>query len=109
MPPLRYYFDEHMPKAVARALRLRGVDVVTLSEIDMLSAQDHEHLARADAESRVIVSCDADFLCLDAQGHQHGGIIWVKDRPRVGYLVRRLMMYHEHLDPEDMRGAVEFL
>jgi len=40
----RYYADEHVPKAVARGLRRRGVDVLTAAEAAMLGATDQEHL-----------------------------------------------------------------
>jgi predicted nuclease of predicted toxin-antitoxin system len=51
---IKFYTDEHVPKAVVRGLQQRGVDVVTVAEADMLGASDAEHLGRARAEGRVI-------------------------------------------------------
>jgi hypothetical protein len=37
---IRFYTDEHVPRAVVRGLRARGVDVSTVAEADMLGAAD---------------------------------------------------------------------
>ena len=34
--PIKFYMDEHIPKAVTEGLRRRGVDVLTAQEADML-------------------------------------------------------------------------
>jgi hypothetical protein len=44
---VRFYTDEHMARAVVRALRLRGVDVLTVPEAGLLGASDAVHLDRA--------------------------------------------------------------
>lgn len=31
---LKFYMDEHVPKAVTEGLRRRGVDVITVQELD---------------------------------------------------------------------------
>jgi hypothetical protein len=41
---VKFYLDEHVPRAVARALRQRGVDVIRAQEAGMLGATDEEHL-----------------------------------------------------------------
>jgi precorrin-6B methylase 1 len=41
------YTDEHVPKAVVKGLRERGIDTLTVSEADTLGASDEEHLAFA--------------------------------------------------------------
>ncbi len=55
MSDVRYYTDEHIARAVAAGLRLRGIDVLTAPEAGMLGASDEEHLALALTEGRVIV------------------------------------------------------
>lgn len=47
---------------MVQGLRQRGVDVVTTPESGMLGASDEEHLRRASAEGRVMVTQDDDFL-----------------------------------------------
>ena len=34
---IRFYLDEHVPKVVAKGLRRRGVDVLTVVEADFLA------------------------------------------------------------------------
>lgn len=41
---IKFYTDEHVGKAIAKGLRLRGIDVLTCQEADMISATDEEHL-----------------------------------------------------------------
>ncbi len=36
MRRIRLYTDEHVPKAVIRGLRQRGIDVLTVPEADMM-------------------------------------------------------------------------
>src|SRR5436190_17084271 len=51
---VKFYTDEHVPRAVARGLRQRGVDVLTAPQAGLLGATDEEHLERARAEGRVL-------------------------------------------------------
>jgi Domain of unknown function (DUF5615) len=44
---IKFYTDEHVSKAVIRALRKRGVDVLSSPEAGLLSATDEEHLEKA--------------------------------------------------------------
>ena len=53
---IRFYTDEQVARAVARGLRQRGVDVLTVPEAGMMGASDREHLERARAEGRVLSS-----------------------------------------------------
>jgi hypothetical protein len=52
--PVKFYTDEHTARAVIKALRQRGADVLSVPEAGLLSARDEEHLERARAEGRVI-------------------------------------------------------
>ena len=71
---IKFYTDEHVPKAVINGLRQRGADVMTTKEAGLLGAADEAHLAFARNEHRVIVSQDDDFIRLHAAGKQHSGI-----------------------------------
>jgi predicted nuclease of predicted toxin-antitoxin system len=51
---IRLYTDEHVPRAVVRGLRERGVDVLTVSEAGRLGMTDEEHLRFARREGRVL-------------------------------------------------------
>ena len=68
---IKFYMDEHVPRAVVEGLRRRGVDVLRAQEAGMLGAGDEQHLALALRERRVIFTQDADFLRLHAAGRPH--------------------------------------
>lgn len=75
--PVRFYFDEHIPTAVADALRLRGIDVVRAQDVGLRQASDLEHWKFAEQEQCVIVTKDSDFLIgemLDSLTLIHGAI-----------------------------------
>lgn len=109
MSGIRYYVDEHIAGAVVRALRVRGVDVMTVTEAGLRQAEDDEHLAFALREGRVTVTCDADFLRLHAQGAEHAGIVFAPRQMAIGNLVRRLLLIHGVFTAEELSGHVEFL
>lgn len=106
---IKFYADEHVPKAVVRGLRQRGVDVLTVSEAGLLSASDEEHLRRAQAEGRVFFTQDSDFLRLHAAGAAHAGIVYAPYQMSIGEMIRGLMLVYQVLKAEDMVGFVEYL
>lgn len=109
MAAVRYYLDEHVAEAVATGLRNRGIDVLTLSEAEMLGASDREHLAYAYEEGRVLVTYDDDFLRLADQIQEHAGVVFAPQGRSIGELVRGLTVIAEEMDAEEMEEHVEFL
>lgn len=59
---LSLYFDENTPVQVADGLRARGVDVITVEEDGLRSADDSVVLDRASQLRRILFTCDEDFL-----------------------------------------------
>lgn len=106
---IQFYTDEHVPKAVARGLRQRGVDVITVQEAGMLGASDEEHLSFAQEQGRVIFTQDEDFLRLHASERHHAGIVYAHQQTAVGEMIRGLMLVFELLESDEMEGHVEFL
>lgn len=106
---IRFYMDEHVPSAVTKGLRVRGVDVLTAQDVSMLEIEDHNHLAFAVEQNRVTFTQDADFLRLHAKGVDHAGIVYVPQQTPIGYIVRGLMLIYQVLEPEEMQNHVEFL
>jgi predicted nuclease of predicted toxin-antitoxin system len=78
---IRFYLDEHVPRAVVRGLRQRGADVLTVQEANLLGASDEEHLERAKAEGCIVFTQDVDFLRLHAAGVEHAGIVYAPQGP----------------------------
>ena len=107
--PIRFYFDEHVGRAIAKGLRRRSIDVLTLVEADMLGASDEEHLAFARSQGRVIVTHDDDFLRLAAEGIDHAGIVYAPQGRTVGTMVQGLTLIAQVLTPEEMHGHIEFI
>src|SRR5262249_38988845 len=95
----RLYMDEDsMEDALVRALRVRGLDVLTAHEAGMIEQSDADHLAFSTAEGRVLCTHNVgDFWTLHsevlAQGQHHAGIILVpQQRYGIGELLRRLLV-----------------
>jgi len=106
---VRYYTDEHVAKAVARGLRQRGVDVLTVAEANRLGAADEEHLAYAFAEGRVVFTQDNDFLRLASLGKTHAGIVYAPQHTPIGEIITGLMLIYHVMEAEEMMGNVEYL
>lgn len=107
---IRFHLDENVDHAVAHGLRLRGVDVTTSSDADLIGASDPEQVAFGLANSRVIFTQDQDFLRHHSEGLEHAGIVYAKQGDHtIGDIVRFLQLMNDCLDAEEMRGQLEFL
>ena len=109
MAKIRFYTDEHISKAVIQGLRLRGIDVLSISETRLFGATDEHHLGRATSEGRVVLTQDADFLALAAGGKNHQGIVFAPQGTPIGRLIQGLLLIYEVLEAEEMVNHIEFL
>lgn len=62
LPKTRFYADHNVPSGLIRALRLKGVSVVTAAERGKESASDQEHYSEAVRLRRILLTHDRDFL-----------------------------------------------
>lgn len=92
---IRFHLDEHIETAIARALRRVSIDVTTAREANILTAPDEAHWAFAQQESRVIVTCDRDFLRIKTVRPVHVG--------------NRLHIVRYCPDVRDRTGSVDWL
>ena len=106
---IKFYMDEHVPKAVTKGLQRRGVDVLTVRERGTFAASDEEHLTLAAEIGRVLFTQDADFLRLHAGGVPHAGIVYAHQQTEIGVIIRGLMLVYQVLEPQDMHNHVEFV
>ncbi len=107
---IRFHLDESVRGAVATGLRSRGIDVTMPAEVGLLGATDEEHLAFARDDHRVTVTHDDDFLRLDHDGFNHGGVAYCHQQARaIGQIVLKLTWLWRSRTAEDMHGKVEFL
>jgi predicted nuclease of predicted toxin-antitoxin system len=107
---IRFYFDQHVPIAVAQGLQRRGIDVLTAQAANTCGEPDLMHLERATQERRVIVTFDDDFLTIVASGVRHCGLVFCHAKKySVGELIRALLLVYEVLDLDEMKDHIEFL
>lgn len=112
--PIKLYLDEDtISRALIRALRARGVDVLTAQEAEMMGVPDNEQLGFATAQGRIIFSFNTrDYAILHTEYMSkqqiHAGII-VSDQVQVGLLVRRLLKLLDAKSAEEMQNWLEFL
>lgn len=62
--PIRFYLDENVPVAIAIQLQRRGIDAITVRDLDLLGDSDRNHLSRATRLGYVFCTNDADFVTL---------------------------------------------
>jgi hypothetical protein len=113
---LRLYMDEDsMDQALVRALRARGVDVLTAQEARMIGRTDADHLIFATATRRVISTFNVgDFWRLHTEyldgDRSHTGIILMpQQRYGTGEQLRRMLRLITTLSAEAMINRAEFL
>lgn len=107
---MRFHLDEHVDFAVAHGLRLRGIDVTTTVDANLLSAPDELHIEFARRENRVIFTNDSDFLRMAGTGNEHCGMAYCARTSRsIGFIVRHLCLMHDCLGDDEMQGKVEYL
>jgi predicted nuclease of predicted toxin-antitoxin system len=108
--PIRFFFDQHMPSAVAQGLRLRGIDVLTAQDAGRCGLADPDQLQFATTEERVMVTYDPDFLALAASGVQHAGIAYCHaTKYTIGQQIQLLAILQGVLDRDNMKDQVEYL
>lgn len=110
---IRLYLDEDIPIQLAKALRQRGVDVLTTQEAEMAESTDEQQVAFAAENQRAILTHNKrDFVVIHRiyiqDGKEHWGII-VADQNKVGSLVRMVSKLWFTVSAEKMKNRLEFL
>ena len=106
---LKFHLDESVSNAIAKGLRMRGIDVTTSPEEGLIGASDEEQLAYALSQGRVVFTFDDDFLVLSLMGLEHYGIIYSHQRQSIGKIISNLVLIWECLEPDYLYKNVEFL
>lgn len=107
---IRFYLDENVQVAIAEQLQRRGIDVVTVRDLESLGNEDINHLEHATGLGRVLCTHDADYVDLAAAGVEHTGIVLGQQHKHtIGDWVRFLELVQGVYDAEEMRNLVEYL
>lgn len=110
---LAAYTDEDVAKAVAKALKRRGVKASTTPEHGNFELSDEEQLKFATSIGAALLTHNVkDFPRIHyefmAQGISHKGIIVAK-QVSIGEMVRRFLRLAAKLSAEDMENRLEYL
>jgi len=113
---IRFYLDEDaMSRALTHNLRVRGIDVLTVSEAGKEALGDEEQLVFAQTQGRVIYTCNVrDFQRLHTeyltQGKEHAGIILLAQQTfSIGEQLRRVLRLMKAKSAESMKNGLEYL
>ena len=113
----RLYLDEDVAPELARMLRDRGYDAISVHEIGALGLTDDEQLERATGEGRVLLTYNYhDFLPMSEDwfraGRWHAGIVISYRqyaRHEIGTLCRTVVSMLEALTDEVLTDVVVVL
>jgi predicted nuclease of predicted toxin-antitoxin system len=84
--------------------------VTSTADAGLIGTGDREHLAFAADAGRVVITQDVDFLRLHAEGTPHAGIaFWRQQTRSMGEVLRRLLLIHAAMSPDDIKNRVEYL
>jgi predicted nuclease of predicted toxin-antitoxin system len=84
--------------------------VTTTVDAGLIGAPDLAQLQFAHTSGRVLVTQDHDFVRLHGQQVPHAGIVYCQQQSMsIGEVLRRLVLTHDLLAPEEIAGKIEFL
>jgi hypothetical protein len=102
--------DENISPKIAEQLERRGITVVTVRDLGLLGDSDANHMQRATEMEHVLVTCDADFLRMAADGIEHTGIVFgIQEHTSIGDWVKGLELICSVYTAEDTLNHVEYL
>ncbi len=104
------YMDVHIPRAITRQLRVRGVNVVAATEEETNTLPDDALLEQATSEGRTLVTSDIRFKALaedwQREGRIFAGLIYGHARLSVGDFIHELEIIAKTSEPDELAGTV---
>jgi hypothetical protein len=102
--------DENIDPKVAEQLKRKGIDAVSVRELDLLDEPDLSHLQRATKMQRVLCTHDVDFITLAKTNIDHYGMIYApKYKATIGGWVRALLDLYAKETAESMAGQFKYI
>ena len=111
---LPLYMDVHVPLAITRGLRRRGVDVLTAQQDGAGELPDDQLLDRAGRLGRILFSRDQDLLAEAAKrmraGKSFTTVVFARQADvSIGRCIADLELIAKSATPEDAVGQVVYL
>ncbi len=111
---LSLYMDQHVPLAISKGLRRRGIDVLTTQDDGTERMEDARLLDRTTELGRVLFSEDDDLLqeaCTRQRtGQSFSGVIYLHQMQcLIGQAIADLELLCKVCEPSDMANRVEYL
>jgi hypothetical protein len=105
---VKLYLDADIAPKLARSLRAKGYDAISAHEIGLAEATDQEHMAKAAAQERALLTYNAqDFAPIFQDywfaGQGHSGVI-VSAQLELGELLRRVCALLDNTTASEMRN-----
>jgi predicted nuclease of predicted toxin-antitoxin system len=106
--------DHHVPEAVTKALRRRGIDVITALEDGREKVDDDELLNRSTQLARILYTQDQDYLGIAdrrrKEGRDFSGIVYAHQHSvSLGRAIVDLELVVQVMDAKEMQNQVQFL
>jgi predicted nuclease of predicted toxin-antitoxin system len=106
---ITFYVDEHFPMQIVKALRDRDIDVRTTQDAKRSGASDPDQLHYAAQCNRILVTQDTDFLQLNAEGYEHIGIVFIRQRTSMHIIIEDLTLIAEASTWEEFTQQVIYV
>ncbi|HYI15431.1 MAG TPA: DUF5615 family PIN-like protein [Thermomicrobiales bacterium] len=95
---MRFLLDDSADGRLQATLRLNGHDAILVAHAYGPAVPDHEILAHADGEDRVLITCDRDFgeLIVKHLQRHRGVILYRLGNRSFSYIESRILQVIEH-------------
>lgn len=105
---IKFYFDEMMPRPIARALIGRGYEVIMAIDVEITDKDDDtEHLPFATANDAVLCTRDKPFAGRGQSRDDHAGLIcWTGEGDDFGGMIRSLDAFANSHTADEVKGRV---